>query len=167
MSDKIDIFLLDKSNNTIEVVNIIKPKSYKELLDKLNLNLKKLPKNFNIFIYSQQKDEIKIDNNEKYHLLKETIFIRETKNNNLNESLFEKNYKKLSESKQVILDEKYNCYICSLIIKNEKPLFCYKCQKIFHAKCLGDWDKKQNHNTKNLHAQIVGMTFLLNNGRKN
>ena len=80
MSEKIDIFLLDKSNNTIEEVNIIKPKSYKELLDKLNLNFKKLPKNFNVFIYSQQDDEIKIDNNEKYQLLKDTIFIRETKN---------------------------------------------------------------------------------------
>ena len=39
---------------------------------------------------------------------------------------------KLAESKQDILDEKYNCNICTIIIKKEKPYLCYKCQKIFH-----------------------------------
>ena len=48
------------------------------------------------------------------------------------------NYNKLSESKQDILDEKYNCYICNSNIKNENPYFCYICQKIFHEKCLKD-----------------------------
>ena len=35
-----------------------------------------------------------------------------------------------------------NCNICTIIIKNEKPYLCYICQKIFHEKCLKDYDNK-------------------------
>jgi len=52
------------------------------------------------------------------------------------------NYDKLSESKQEILDDNFNCILCFIIIKNEKPYLCYKCQTIYHQKCLKDWDKK-------------------------
>ena len=31
-----------------------------------------------------------------------------------------------------------------------KPLFCYKCQKIFHNKCLEDWDKKRHMQNEQL-----------------
>ena len=59
----------------------------------------------------------------------------------MEQSSFEINYNKLSESKKELIDEKYNCFICSIIINNENPLFCYKCQKIYHEKCLKEWDK--------------------------
>ena len=58
-------------------------------------------------------------------------------------SIFSLNYNILSESKKEILDEEYGFNICNIIIKNENPLFCYRCQKIFHQKCLLDWDKKK------------------------
>ena len=60
------------------------------------------------------------------------------------------NYNKLSESKQDLLDEKYNCILCSVIIKNENPYICYICQKIYHDKCLKDWDKRCKSQNKNL-----------------
>jgi len=33
-------------------------------------------------------------------------------------------------------------YYVQFIIKNENPYYCYKCQKIFHEKCLKEWDNK-------------------------
>ena len=69
---------------------------------------------------------------------------------NLEQSLFERNYNKLSESKRDKLDDKFNCFICDLIIKNGAPLFCYQCQKIYHEDCLKDWDKKLKSQNREL-----------------
>ena len=70
-------------------------------------------------------------------------------NDNLGLSQFSSDYDELSESKKDILNNKYNCSICLTIIKNENPLFCYICQKIFHHSCLKNWDTrlKQMHKT--------------------
>ena len=70
--------------------------------------------------------------------------------NNLKLSLFSKNLNELSESKKEILSEKYSCLFCSKIIKNENPIFCYKCQKVYHQTCLEDLDKKCKKLNKNL-----------------
>ena len=140
---KINIFLLDNLNNEKEVL-INKPETYQELLKYLN-NKNKL---YEIFIYENNK--IIINNEDKYKLIKDIIFIKEINKDDLEKSIFSINYDKLSESKQDILDEKYSCNICSIIIKNEKPYLCYKCQKIFHEKCLNNWDKKCKEEGKNL-----------------
>ena len=42
------------------------------------------------------------------------------------------------------------CILCSTFIKKEKPFFCYSCQKIFHEKCLKDWDEKCKRQNKTL-----------------
>ena len=73
---------------------------------------------------------------------------------NLKQSLFERNYNQLSESKRDILDEKYSCFICQQIIKKEAPLFCYQCQKICHEKCLSEWDKKMKIQNKDLECPL-------------
>ena len=36
------------------------------------------------------------------------------------------------------------------IIKHENPFFCYSCQKLFHHKCLENWDKQRHQQHKNL-----------------
>ena len=144
---RINIFLLDNENNTKEEINMIKPKSYQEFLDKLN---KKIPENYELFIIGKNYEEIKINNEEIYKTIEDIIFIREIDKNILEQSLFQKNYNILSESKQIVLDEKYNCILCSMIIKNEYPYFCYICQKIFHENCLNNWDKKCKEEEKNL-----------------
>ena len=64
--------------------------------------------------------------------------------NNIVQSVFEKNYAQIPESKKEILNEKYNCGICLEIIKYENPFLCYECQKIFHHSCLKHWDERQN-----------------------
>ena len=66
------------------------------------------------------------------------------------QSVFEKNYNQISESKKEILNQKYNCGICLEIIKHENPFFCYQCQKIFHHSCLTFWDSKQKQMNKRL-----------------
>ena len=138
----LDVFLLDNSNNTKQEINIIKPKTYQELLRLIRLNFSNLSEFYEIFVLDENNSEIKINNDINYNKINDILFIREINNNNLGLSIFNLNYNRLSESNQEILDEKYNCILCSIIIKNEKPYFCYKCQKIFHDKCLKDWDKK-------------------------
>ena len=143
MSAKIDIYLLDKTNNLIEEINILKPKTYEILNITLKNNLKNLPEFFTLFYPSADNREIEIHNDEEYQLLKDTLFIRQIEKQDLGKSIFDIAYNKLDESKRDILDEKYNCYICQENIKHENPLFCYICQKIFHYKCLEDWSKQR------------------------
>jgi len=143
MSAKIDIYLLDKTNNLIEEINILKPKTYEILNITLKNNLKNLPEFFTLFYPSADNKEIEIHNDEEYQLLKDTLFIRQIEKQDLGKSIFDIAYNKLDESKRDILDEKYNCYICQENIKHENPLFCYICQKIFHYKCLEDWSKQR------------------------
>ena len=139
---KINIFLLDDLNRAKEEVNIIKPKTYKALLKQLRQNLNNLPDTFEIFILDRNYNEIKIKNGEYFDIIDDILFVREINTNNIQKSIFEFNYNILSEKNREILEEKYNCILCAISVKNEKPYLCYECQKIFHENCLKDWDKK-------------------------
>ena len=139
---KIYISLLDNLNNLIIERLLIKPKDYEELLFLINQEFKIESQNYEIFIIDKNNNVSKINKKEQYNLIKDILFIREIDKNRLKQSLFQSNYDKLSESKQEILDDNFNCILCSIIIKNEKPYLCYKCQTIYHQKCLKDWDKK-------------------------
>ena len=138
----ISVFLLDNSYNTKEEVYMGKPRNYQELFFQIKQQFKNLPNYFEIFCIDKNNKEIKINCEEKYRTIEDILFIREIKQKNIEQSLFEKNYNKLSESKKEKLDEKYSCLLCLSIIKQENPYFCYKCQKIFHEKCLKDWENK-------------------------
>ena len=142
MEEGLALLLIDNSNNLIEEINIKKPKTYDLLLNIIQKEFKNLPKHYIIYYQNGKNNEI-INNNEQYKLAKDILFIKD--NNNKKQSIFSLNYNKLSESKQEILDEKYSCNICQENIKNiidGKPLMCYQCQKIFHKKCLENWDNK-------------------------
>jgi len=143
MSDKLKLFLLDNSTNIIAEANIKKPKSYEDLLKSIKKAFKNIYSDFILFYQSIDNKEVIINNNEKYQKIKDILLIRKNEKQINQDSIFSMNYNKLSESKQEILDEKYNCYICNSNIKNENPYFCYICQKIFHEKCLKDWEKKR------------------------
>ena len=146
----LQIFLLDKSGNTKNEINITKPKNYQELLEIIKQKFINISEYYELFIIDKNDKEIKINNESQFQLIDCILFIRELDNDLLDESLFEKNYNALSESKQEILDDKYNCILCSIIIKKENPYLCYKCQKIFHEKCLKDWDLKCKLQNKTL-----------------
>ena len=139
---KIDIFLFDNLNNIKNEVSMKKPKTYQELLNQLGKKIKNLPKYYEIYIIGKNNEEIKINNEETYKNIEDFLFIREIDKDVLDESLYAMNYKILSESQQDKLDEKFNCILCSMVIKKENPYFCYQCQNIFHIKCLNNWDKK-------------------------
>ena len=49
MEEKLDLFLLDISNNLIEERNVPKPKTYEELKLIIKNNFIKLPENYQIF----------------------------------------------------------------------------------------------------------------------
>ena len=134
---------LDNYNNLIEERNAKKPNTYNEWKSIINITFKYEPEFYIIFYRNEFNNEIIINNDEEYKLSKDILFICEVKYvNNLQESVYALNYDKLSESKQDILDEKYNCNICEIKIKDEKPLLCYRCQKLFHKKCLENWNGK-------------------------
>ena len=162
MSGTIDIFLLDKLNNLIEEINIIRPKTYEILNQTLKNNLKNLPEYFKLFYPSSNNTEIEIHSDEEYQLLKDTLFIRQLEKIDLQQSIFDIAYNKLDESKRDIFDEKYNCFICSENIKHENPLFCYVCQKIFHFKCLEDWSLKKEKENEKLKCPYCNKELPLN-----
>ena len=144
MSEKMDLFLLNELNNIIEEKNFNRPKSFQELKNLINKNFNNITQSYIIFYQSKENKEIEINNNEDYKSCSNDIlFIRNIEPNNIDQSLFAINYNKLSESKKERLDEKYTCFICCDNIKNENPYFCYICQKIFHNKCLKDWEQKR------------------------
>ena len=148
MSQRIDIFLLDKTNNLIEEANILKPKSYDILNVTLKNNLKNLPEFFTLFYPSSNNKEIEIHSVEEYQLLQDTLFICQIEKIQLDKSIFDIAYDKLDEEKHDILDEKYNCFISKENVKHENPLFCYICQKIFHFGCLEGWGKQRQKNNQ-------------------
>ena len=146
---EIEVYILDKSNNIKGEVIIERPNSYIKLLETIRKDLK-IQYNILIFILDQNNNAIEIYNEEKYKLVEDILFIREIENDIFGQSLYEFNYNRLSETNQQILDEKYNCILCQVVIKNEKPYFCYKCQKIYHKKCLQRWDNTCKNQNKNL-----------------
>ena len=141
--EKIDILLLDISNNLKKEIPIIKPKTYQLFFDQIGSLLEIFPGFSEIFILDKNNNEININCEEKYNKIDDILFIREIDNNNNSKlSRFTENFNELSESKQNALEQKYSCGICFELVKNENPYFCYKCQIILHEKCLKDWDKK-------------------------
>ena len=81
-------------------------------------------------------------------------------------SMFDINYGKLPESHKTILNEKINCFICSMKIKNENPYFCYKCQKLYHNECLKEWDKARQTINKCLSCPNCRNELSLNKWNK-
>jgi len=165
MSDQLKIVLLDNlNNNTIEEKTIKKPQTYSQLITEINNNFKYLPNSFNLS-YPSSDNEIEILSNEEYQWSKDVIYIRLTGSSD--NSIFETNYNKLSESCKDLLDcQTYICLICSDVIKNEKPLFCYTCQKIFHHSCLENWDKQRKVNNKDLKCPICQESLPLEKWRE-
>ena len=138
----IDIILFDSSNNYIEQVNIIKPKTYQNLLDEIKNKIKNIPEVYKIFILDEYNKEINIEDEEDFNLIADILFIREIDKNNLEKSIIAGHYNKLSESIREKLEEKYNCLLCEELIIDEDPYFCQQCHSIFHQNCLKNWDDK-------------------------
>ena len=163
---KMDIFLLDNLNNTKEVVKIIKPKTFEGLLHQINRKFRNLSEYYDLFIIDKNNKEIKIDREEEYFLVEDILFIREINKEILGQSNFEININKLPQSKKDVFEEKYICKICTFIIKNENPLFCYNCQKIFHEKCLAEWDRRCSLQNRNLQCPHCRNNLALENWKK-
>ena len=139
---RIDIFLLDGSNNIKEELNIKKPNTYNELMTKLSKNYNNITEKYQLLIYSESNEEIIINNDETFNKIDDIIFIRHIDAISSNLSIIDKYCNLFSKSKLDLSEEKYMCILCSIIINNENPFLCYKCQKILHEKCLKEWNEK-------------------------
>ena len=147
-----DIVLLDDTNNPIEGLSIEKPKSFNDLISEIKKYFKHLPEHYVIFYTGEDNRDIIIHNENDYYKIRNIIFIRKIIPSNLGKSLFTRNYDRLPEPQKEKYSLKYTCTICSDIIKNEKPLFCYVCQKNFHHKCLESWKKQREENYSTLNC---------------
>ena len=130
---KINILFVDSSNTIINIININKPKTYQILL-----KLLKLSDNYKIYYINEKNKEILINKDEEYQKAKYLLILHKCEK--LSDSLFFFNYK-LPELKLEILEEKYSCTICKDRIRDEKPCFCYTCQKLCHFECLKEWSE--------------------------
>ena len=71
-----------------------------------------MPANYEVFTLDENYKEKKISNENEYKLIKNLLFIREINKGNLEKSSYQKNFDKLSDSNQAILEQNYNCYVC-------------------------------------------------------
>ena len=163
---KMDIYLLDNLNNTKEEMKIIKPKTLEGLTRQIHRKFRNLSIYYDLFIIDKNNQEIKIDTEDEYYLVEDILFIREIDKEILGQSKFEININKLPQSKKDIIEEKYNCKICAFVIKNENPFFCYNCQKIFHEKCLKEWDRRCTLQNRNLECPHCRNVLALENWKK-
>ena len=150
----IDIFLLDNSNNTIEAISIDRPDTYQGLITALKNNLHNLPNSYTIYFPLANDIEFIIDSDEKYSKSQDILFVRQINksHSSLNQSLFTKNFNKLTQVKKDKIVQKYTCSICSEIIKKDTPLFCYLCQKMYHSECLKGWAEVRKQQSRNLNC---------------
>ena len=135
--------MVDDNLKEIKQFIIQKPKLFEEVKFFIEQNISKNT----IILNSLEKDKYELKSQKDYEKasLNNVLYVRkiESGKENLAESIFTRNLNKLSESKQDIITEKYSCSICLELIKDENPLLCYICQKIFHHKCLKNWEKQQ------------------------
>ena len=150
MSKNLKIILVDDDLKEIKQFIMPKPKLLEEVKAFIEKNISKNTIILNHF----GKDKYIVKTQKEYENASyyNQIFVRkiESGSEDLAQSLFTRNLNKLPESKQDIITEKYTCSICLELIKDENPLFCYVCQKIFHHKCLENWEKQQKEKNKKL-----------------
>ena len=102
MSANLNIIYLNESNNIYGGATIVKPKSYDKLIQKLQ----KLYPNFNeqyVLLIIENGQEIIVDGDKQYSLIKNKIYLRKLGENNSQKSMYEVNYEKLSESNKSII----------------------------------------------------------------
>ena len=155
MNEGLYIVLYEDSNKSNEEINIEKPKTYQDLKNIIQNKFQRLPDDYKIFFLSNNNDEIEIHNNDEYneYVLSSDIvliFIQQAEKKS-KQSMLQMVYNKLPKDYQEMLDDKYNC-VCEDYIENEKPYLCYNCQKIFHYKCLKDWDNKRKEQDQNFNC---------------
>ena len=101
-------------------------------MEQLKQNIKNLPQNYDLIIPDKDNKEIKINKEEEYKRIEDILFIREIKEEILEQYEFAQDF----------YEEKFSCTLCFQIIEDENPYLCQKCQKIFHEKCLKAWFDK-------------------------
>lgn len=166
MEKKISIFLIDETNNIKGEKIIKKPKSYNEFISSLKKEFPQLPTYYKILFQTKENDLKEINDDREYILADSVFFIKEINQNDLGKSIFSLNYNKLSESNQESLDERFKCFICSELIKNEDPPFCYICQKNYHYSCLKKWEETNNSLDKILSCPNCRNELALNEWKK-
>ena len=163
MTETIDIIIFDEDNKIIDKSLIQKPKNYEQLLIRLKNLFPNFPKKFRIYYYSPDNNEIAVKNEEDYKTIKDILYIKKLKP--IAESIFTTNYNKIDNSIKEIMNKKYNCLICSQLIKREKPYLCNNCQKIYHHMCLEGYDKECKQNNQNFHCPNCKNELAIENWR--
>jgi hypothetical protein len=168
MAEKLYVFLLEADNSIAEEKIINKPEAYVQLIKALKDNIIKLPrekKDFSLFYFCPNSDNIyeekSINRSSDYKTMNDTLLIRVNETAGNPKSPLSLTYDQLTQDKKKIIDERYVCKICSDFIE-EKPLFCPECQKIFHQKCLENWEEKSKKNKNDFSCPFCKNEIPLN-----
>ena len=131
---KLLIIQLNHDKQTINEASINRPSSYKALMKVILENFE--INSFNMYYFDQNNNEVYINNNEQFKKSGNMIFIIENNVLNvLNESIYDRIRKHLSDSKMDGIDEKYLCNLCTEKF-TQNPYYCYRCSKKFCEKCF-------------------------------
>ena len=166
-----NIFLLEANNTIVEEHIIDKPRAYVQLIKALKDTIIKLPKEkkeFSLFYFWPNSDNIYeekiINQSDDYKKTKDTILIRVNETAGNPKSSLSLTYDKLNQDIKKIIEERYSCKICCKFVEEikEKPIFCPECQKIFHKKCLENWEEKCKKNNKDFNCPFCNNKLPLN-----
>ena len=139
MSSKLLLIQLDQNMQQINEKSIKRPISY-DTLKQIVIETFKI-NSFIMYYFDQTNKEINITDNEKFQRSSDLIFIVENKA--LDESIYERIYQYLSNSKMDMVEEKYLCTICSEKFR-ENPYYCYQCSKRICKSCLTNLNRNMN-----------------------
>ena len=151
----IDIILINEIYDVIEKINIAKPKTYSELLSTIKDKFKNLSENYNLFYITEDYNEEIITTKEDYSKVIDIVYIRNIEVQQL--------LSKLSDSLNINFEDKYTCLICENIIENEKPYFCFQCQKLYHKDCLIAWKNSNEENDNDFKCPACNYELELEN----
>ena len=163
MDEKLHLIVLDLSGITIEVTKIKKPKTFDKLKISIKYELKNVPNNYQIFYQKDGKNIEIVNDDETYLKSKDILFVKEVDKSKPNLLL-----EKYSSSKREILEDRYGCAICQDNDENEeeedkgKILLCYQCQKVFHERCLKEWEESSKSMNKNFQCPNCRYELPLN-----
>ena len=149
----INIILIDELYNIIEALNLNRPNTYSNLLSTIKTKFKNLKQNYNIFYITDNYKEKILSTEEDYTIVNDILYIR-----NIEE--LENSFSKLSKSLNMNFENKFQCVICKEIIYNEKPLYCYRCLKLYHQNCLKNWKRVEEEKGNDLNCPAC--KYILN-----
>ena len=147
---KMNIISFSDNNTDYKIEQINRPNTYKDLIDIIKQKIN--PKSYKLFYLSKERLKVPIDEKEEGWKQEENIFLEKKFVLSIKGSYFHQMTQGSPDDKKDELEDKYSCLLCGDDVKNEKPIYCYNCQKVFHKKCFDIYKQKKEKENKKILA---------------